>query len=1381
MANNTRGVTFQLKLDSSGLKSGAGEAKAAFDDLASKATADADKITASVDKTTKSVEDLAKSSDKTAAAGERFGLVIGAAITAATAAYLDLTSKAISGLDDLYVTSQKLGTSTEYLSTLKVAAQQNGVAWDQLGGSLNTFSSNLAKAAGGSKVQAQLFQQMGVSVTDASGHIKSLDTILGDTADAFATYKDGPDKAALANRLFGASGAELIPLLNDLGDKGFAKVREEAEKLGLVVDGQTAKAAHSFNDQLTALKLTTESYFNRVAADVLPNLIEFAKGLNDVAGKANDVNDKTTILGDGIRGIATWFVEAYAEVQRFGVGIASTFDTIGVELAKAKTQLTDPGYLDALGRALSGDAYAQAAVKAANANLDKQFQGKLDAIRSAADQTFADIDKTVADRVHSINRNISSIGEGAPEKIRSGAAPFAELGRGSGSGSDNTAALENSLQSFERYADSLSEKVGGPLQQAFQKYSDTINAVDQRAEKLVIDGANVTRVISAQNVAYANATNALKQHIAQIVLAKEKNDAWVISQQKLQDIAGDYEKQLGDEIDATEARIAAGGELNDMEEAEIFIKKNLTDASGNVKKGYEAEADSIRKMAAELQKLHAEEKLGEDFTQLFNTAAQSVRNGEDAFKSLGDAAIPVLQDIGKQIIKIIDANDEAVSGLSDFQAGMQGIQKSVVAALPAIGQFVGLAAGGGGQNAAIGAQAGSVIGGIIGSFFYGNYAAGAAIGGVLGGLIGGAFDHQRTYEARVSGAGRPDEQSIEGPFGTINAGQAGDNQDPNLVGKIRDFDKIIAGILPPELVDDVTARIQAFNGSFASIDDLLAARFNAVLDALDPVISDFVRGFSSDLQTEIQALADIFNLQKLENAGRLITDNLSDALDLIAKFGLSGERVAETYSRLVTSTVDYQQALQLMGVAFDGTKTQLVEFAQGISDAVGTTQEADALWQQFFKDFYSQAEITAGNINLLQGRANDSLTKIGLDSTVSMEDFRKKFESALPTLTPEQVAQWLQAGVALGALNDAINALIDQGEALVDKLYGGGTLESVNQQIAALQGQTDNASDSVQHFGHAMTSVADAAKAAADLLLGDLSPLNDQQKLQYAIQGLRNGTVSQEQVLQIGRNLYASSQAYTDLFNMVTRMGGTGGSSSDYFNSGASSGHSSVLSAEDQHRLDDLIARRDELEARERRNDANQLATTVAQLALTQKESFEDVAKELGFNLDDLANDLGLTSDDLNTYLKNIQAQQTAVPDSITSNTDRQIKAMYDIAGKQVPPWAIGTPDDSGVPDNTSPHRAGYVVGRGGHSGHAAPPRPIVDRGDEMGIAPAKSVAVNTAATNDALATANRTLNLILTAVRDGASATRDVVTETRGMHAAMRTPTGRRNTRVPE
>jgi hypothetical protein len=130
----------------------------------------------------------------------------------------------------------------------------------------------------------------------------------------------------------------------------------------------------------------------------------------------------------------------------------------------------------------------------------------------------------------------------------------------------------------------------------------------------------------------------------------------------------------------------------------------------------------------------------------------------------------------------------------------------------------------------------------------------------------------------------------------------------------------------------------------------------------------------------------------------------------------------------------------------------------------------------------------------------------------------------------------------LGQLNDAITALVNQGEQLVDSLYGGGTLGDVTSQISDLEGKQKTYADSLRHVGNAVVSTANAMRSAVNLLLGDLSPLNDQQKLQYALSGLRNGTVTQEQVLQIGRNLYASSQKYTDLFNLVRQIGDHSGS-----------------------------------------------------------------------------------------------------------------------------------------------------------------------------------------------------------------------------------------------
>jgi hypothetical protein len=1402
------GVTFKLNVDASGVKSGAATARDALKDTASAA-----------DGTTQSLKDLERQADKTADAGAKIGNGIGAgiaiiykAVAGAAAAYLGLSGLAIKRLDDIYVASQKLGTSTEFFSTLKTEAEQSGVAFAALGGSLNTFSSNLARAAGGSKVQSQLFAEMGISVRDSAGHFKSLEQILPEVADRFASYKDGPDKAALANRLFGESGSDLIPLLNDLGDKGFAKVREEAEKLGLVVNNQTAKAAHDFNDQMTALKLTTEAYFNKVAADVLPTITELAQRFNGAATDAADLGDRSTYVGTALKALVSDAGDLLTVLSHLPEDARNTAAAFGdwadqVErlvrlLPQVKSTSGNTGLFDFGGT--NGYLPGVEAVRNFFSRLNTPTAGSALDTKMTQDlaDPFKDLDKALKLVVPDIDTASASFDglahhvDAATSSARKFNSPFADLSRGNGS-HDNTAALEENLQSFERYADSLSEKVGGPVQQAWQKYADTIAAIDAKAERLVISGADVNRVIAAQNVAYANATATLRQHLSAITLEKEQTDAHVVSLKNLQDALGEMAKEDEAAIDLLQAQIDAGGELNIVQQRQLAIKELLKGATDAERKSIENSTKAALDNAAARQRVTDAAKLQQvifkGIDDLIEETRQGVINGEDGFKSLGDAAARILPGIAKQFDDIVASIAKGNKGTVDFSKALSDMGGELQKALPALGQLVGTIAGGGGTGAQTGSAVGSIVGGIIGGVLTSwsggwGYAIGAAIGGLVGGVAGGQGDGNGTPaiygSSRPGSVGRDRTAPINTPFGIFAADtdNLSDDAYKAFEATVKGFDIQLAKLFDPAQLDKVQDALKNFSGKFSDINALLQARFDVILGTFDSSIQDFVNGFAADLQGRVQALSDVLSLQKLDKAGVLITDSLSDALTVINEFSQAGERVLDTYQRLVTSTVDYQQALQLMGVAFDGTKTQLVEFAQGISDAVGTTQEADALWQQFFKDFYSQAEITAGNINLLQVKANDSLTKIGLDSTISMEDFRKKFESALPTLSPEEVAQWLQAGVALGALNDAITALIQQGEDLVDKLYGGGSLSDVNAQIAALQGQSSQASTSVQHFGRAMTSAASAAKAAADLLLGALSPLNDQQKLQYALAGLRNGTVSQEQVLQIGRNLYASSQAYTDLFNMVMRIGDHTGASSnfDYSGAGSSAATHSALSPDDQKRLDDLIARRDMLEARERRSEANQLATTVAQLSLTEKESFQQVADELGFNLDDLAKDLGLTSDQLNTFLKNIQTQQTAIPDSVNSAADRQIKAMYDIAGKQVPPWALTQTDDtSGA---TVGHGAGHsqhgtpgnddgrsvVVGRVGHSVHGT------DSGEGR--------TGNTATTmKDAMATTNTLLRQIVDGVREGTAATREVVTATRSVNTTLRTPvnTGRRSARV--
>jgi hypothetical protein len=180
-----------------------------------------------------------------------------------------------------------------------------------------------------------------------------------------------------------------------------------------------------------------------------------------------------------------------------------------------------------------------------------------------------------------------------------------------------------------------------------------------------------------------------------------------------------------------------------------------------------------------------------------------------------------------------------------------------------------------------------------------------------------------------------------------------------------------------------------------------------------------------------------------------------------------------------------------------------------------------------------------------------------------------------------------------------------------------------------------------------------------NLLLGDLSPLNDQQKLQKALEGLRAGTVSQEQVLQIGRRLYASSQAYNDLFAQVSQYGGAnGGVTTGGSNGGHITTNGGGLSAADQERLKQLLKEQAELQAAATMQQYQTLAMQIAEIAMAKGEDWQAVLKEMGIKSADLETALGLKDDAaLNDYISQLQKQT----DSAKNNTASIVDAIYDL------------------------------------------------------------------------------------------------------------------------
>lgn len=195
------------------------------------------------------------------------GALLGAAAapaSAATAAFAR-QGQVISKLAD------KTGESVENLSALSHAADRTGVSQEAL-------SKGLAALQG---LDTEPLQQIGLAADDlaAKKPAERLDAI----ATAIAGLKTDAEKAAAANDIFGEAGAEMLPLL-EKGGEGIRALREDAERLGLVMTGEQVAAAkttvEAWDKISTAVKAAYQQFVVAIGSAIAPTLSEWADQVN---------------------------------------------------------------------------------------------------------------------------------------------------------------------------------------------------------------------------------------------------------------------------------------------------------------------------------------------------------------------------------------------------------------------------------------------------------------------------------------------------------------------------------------------------------------------------------------------------------------------------------------------------------------------------------------------------------------------------------------------------------------------------------------------------------------------------------------------------------------------------------------------------------------------------------------------------------------------------------------------------------------------------------------------------------------------------------------------------------------------------------------------
>jgi methyl-accepting chemotaxis protein len=255
------------------------------------------------------------------------GAFAGAAVIGAVTAVAGAFKNAANAMDELFKASQKVGVTTESLSRLKYAAEQSGVGFEGLQTGLRKLNKSLADVETGTSSAARALRELGVKGGD------SPEEALSKIAEAFASVPDSAQKTALALELFGKSGADLIPLLNE-GADGLKELTDRAEKLGLVLDEKTAKQAELFNDSLDDISLSMGAITKQITAGALPALSAFSNTLAGTlsvseswktVGKALGetfifIADKVIILGAALYTSGTYLKAFASAASDFGRG-----------------------------------------------------------------------------------------------------------------------------------------------------------------------------------------------------------------------------------------------------------------------------------------------------------------------------------------------------------------------------------------------------------------------------------------------------------------------------------------------------------------------------------------------------------------------------------------------------------------------------------------------------------------------------------------------------------------------------------------------------------------------------------------------------------------------------------------------------------------------------------------------------------------------------------------------------------------------------------------------------------------------------------------------------------------------------------------------------
>jgi hypothetical protein len=239
---------------------------------------------------------------------------------------------------NLIDTAARTGIAVEAQQELAFAGSLVGVSFGQIDGANRVMQRGLVETP-------EVFDRIGLSAStlremEAPEQFEAI-------ANQLAGIKDPAERSAAAIALFGKSGQQLLPLLNeDLGE-----TMERAQELGLVMSKDVAGAADDLGDSVDTLMQVFQGLERNVGAVFVTSepLHVLMEGLIEIfSALSSEVNANQSSLRDlvdsgvlivayalaGLVQATTYVLDAWSGLKIMGIALGASFEMLG---AKAVT------------------------------------------------------------------------------------------------------------------------------------------------------------------------------------------------------------------------------------------------------------------------------------------------------------------------------------------------------------------------------------------------------------------------------------------------------------------------------------------------------------------------------------------------------------------------------------------------------------------------------------------------------------------------------------------------------------------------------------------------------------------------------------------------------------------------------------------------------------------------------------------------------------------------------------------------------------------------------------------------------------------------------------------------------------------------------------